>query len=99
MVQSPLKLLVIASIFNNDYFINDKSKKFKNYKNFYPAIFYDKNKDILYIYGKETYIPGILDKTIQAFDIIHNKMKIPYDFIFRTNISTFVHFKNTLQST
>ena len=34
----------IASIFYNDYFINDKSKKFKNYKDFYPAIFYDKNK-------------------------------------------------------
>ena len=34
----------IASIFYNNYFINDKSKKFKNYKDFYPAIFYDKNK-------------------------------------------------------
>ena len=34
----------VASILNNDYFINDKSEKFKNYKNFYPSILYDENK-------------------------------------------------------
>ena len=34
----------MASIFNNDYFLDDKSEKFKNYKNFYPSIFYDANK-------------------------------------------------------
>ena len=55
----------------------------------------DKNY-ILYIHGRETFVPGILDKTIKAFDIIHNKLKLEYDFIFRTNISTFIHFENTL---
>ena len=57
----------------------------------------DADNHMLYINGTESFIPGILDKTIQAFDIIHNKIKIPYDFIFRTNISTFVHFKNTYE--
>lgn len=55
----------------------------------------DKNY-MLYINGKETFIPGILDKTIKALDVIHNKLKLEYDFIFRTNISTFIHFENTL---
>ena len=55
----------------------------------------DKNY-MLYINGKETFMPGILDKTIKALDVIHNKLKLEYDFIFRTNISTFIHFENTL---
>ena len=50
---------------------------------------------MLYIHGLETFLPGILEKTIKAFDIIHNKLKIEYDFIFRTNISTVVHIENT----
>jgi hypothetical protein len=55
----------------------------------------DKNY-MLYINGRETFLPGILDKTIKALDVIHNKLKLEYDFIFRTNISTFIHFENTL---
>lgn len=55
----------------------------------------DNENYMLYIHGKETYLPGILDKTIKAFDIIHNKLKLEYDFIFRTNISTVVHIENT----
>ena len=54
----------------------------------------DKNY-MLYINGRETFVPGILDKTIKALDVIHNKLKLEYDFIFRTNISTFIHFENT----
>ena len=54
----------------------------------------DKNY-MLYINGIETFVPGILDKTIKALDVIHNKLKLEYDFIFRTNISTFIHFENT----
>ena len=53
----------------------------------------DKNY-ILYINGTESFIPGILDKTIKAFDIIHNKLNLEYDFIFRTNVSSFVQFQN-----
>ena len=55
----------------------------------------DEENHMLYINGTETFIPGILDKTIKAFHVIHTKLNISYDFIFRTNISTFVHFKNT----
>ena len=55
----------------------------------------DDDQHMLYINGTETFIPGVLDKTIKAFDVIHTKLNISYDFIFRTNISTFVHFKNT----
>ena len=53
----------------------------------------DKNY-ILYINGTESFLPGILDKTIKAFDIIHNKLNLEYDFIFRTNVSSFVQFQN-----
>lgn len=55
----------------------------------------DDTNHMMYIHGKETFIPGILDKTLKAFDIVHNKLRLSYDFIFRTNISTFVHFQNT----
>lgn len=45
--------------------------------------------DMLYIKGKETYLPGILDKTIKAIEICQNK---EYDYLVRTNISTVVDF-------
>ena len=57
--------------------------------------FVDDKNYMLYINGIETFLPGILDKTIKALDVIHNKLKLEYDFIFRTNISTFIHFENT----
>jgi len=66
---------------------------FKNLGNHEYLI--DESNCLLYINGEESFIPGILDKTIKAFDIIHNKLKLEYDFIFRTNISTFIHFENT----
>ena len=65
---------------------------FKNLENLDYLI--DEENYILYINGTESFIPGILDKTIKAFDIIHNKLNLEYDFIFRTNISSFVHFEN-----
>ena len=36
--------LSISSIFYNEYFIDTKSEKFKNYNNFYPYFFYNQNK-------------------------------------------------------
>jgi hypothetical protein len=79
------------------------------YNNFNPTYYFVIFKDLghddylvddknymLYINGRETFLPGILDKTIKALDVIHNKLKLEYDFIFRTNISTFIHFENTL---
>lgn len=46
--------------------------------------------DILYIKGDETFIPGILIKTVKAFIYGHNNYN--YDYIVRSNISTIVDF-------
>ena len=43
--------------------------------------------DILYIKGTETYIPGILDKTIKALRYFEPQFQ-DYDYVVRTNIST-----------
>lgn len=52
---------------------------------------YELRKNILHIKGKETYIPGILDKTIKAFQyIIDNHSH--FDYVIRSNISTIVDF-------
>ena len=45
--------------------------------------------DILRIRGSETFIPGILNKTIEAFRITASW---EYDFLIRTNISTIVDY-------
>lgn len=71
-------------------------KLFKNVKTIYYRFNnditndYELNGDILFIKGNETYVPGILDKTIKAllyFDC--NR----YDYVVRTNISTIINFK------
>lgn len=47
----------------------------------------------LVINGKETWIPGILDKTLDAFDyIVSANMLDEYDYCIRTNVSTIVNF-------
>lgn len=51
---------------------------------------YELNGDILLIKGKETYIPGILEKTVKAFQYIENHYK--FDYVIRSNISTIVDF-------
>ena len=53
---------------------------------------YRMEDDILYIKGKETYTPGILEKTIKAFEYFKG-----HDII-RSNISTIVDF-NCLDTT
>lgn len=45
--------------------------------------------DILYIKGKETYIPGILDKTLLALKYISTKS---FKYVVRSNVSSFVNF-------
>jgi hypothetical protein len=51
---------------------------------------YELKDDILLIKGKETYIPGILDKTVSAFQYIDKHYK--FDYVIRSNISTIVDF-------
>ena len=44
---------------------------------------------------RETYTPGILYKTIYSFNYINNNFV--YDFLFRTNLSSFLYIKNMLK--
>jgi hypothetical protein len=46
--------------------------------------------NIIHIKGEETFVPGILEKTLIAFKYIDNNYD--YDFIVRTNISTVINF-------
>lgn len=48
--------------------------------------------DILSIKGEETFIPGILDKTIQCFEWVEKNIK-NYDYVIRSNISTIINFE------
>ena len=52
--------------------------------------------DMLLIKGVETFIPGILDKTVKAFKFFENKYE-EYDYITRTNISKIVNFDLLLE--
>jgi hypothetical protein len=45
--------------------------------------------DRLYIKGEETYVPGILDKTLRTLQYTYER---PYDFLIRSNVSTVVNF-------
>jgi len=53
---------------------------------------YELKDDILYIQGNETYVPGILDKTILALDYFKDEIQNNHDFVVRSNISTIVNF-------
>lgn len=49
--------------------------------------------NVLYIKGEESLIPGILKKTVSAFEYILNQGILhDYDYIIRSNISTIVDF-------
>ena len=70
--------------------------KFENVKTIYYK-FDDKINDeykmegnLLKIKGKETYVPGILEKTIKSMEYVANDQ---YDYLVRSNISTIVNFK------
>lgn len=71
-------------------------KKFNNVKTIYYKFDenirddYELNDYILNIKGSETFIPGILDKTIKAFKFINDNYK--FDYVIRSNISTIIDF-------
>ena len=46
------------------------------------------NEDTIYVKGKESLIPGCLDKTIKSIEYVLNNLD--FDFIFRTNMSSVV---------
>lgn len=72
-------------------------KKFKNVKTIYYVFSneisedYLLSDDILYIKGEETFVPGILDKTVKAFMYFEKDLRY-YDYIVRSNISTIINF-------
>jgi len=79
---------------------NITSKYYVNFPNVKTIYYTYSNKiktdyllqnNILYIKGNETYIPGILDKTIKAFEYFNNEY-MNYDYIIRSNISTIINF-------
>jgi len=72
-------------------------KKFTNVKTIYYRYSqqivndYQLEDDILLIKGTETFIPGILNKTIKAFQYFENELD-NYNYIVRSNISTIINF-------
>jgi len=54
------------------------------------------NGNMIYIKGSESYHPGIRDKTIECINYFL-KENIKYDFIIRTNLSSFWNFSALLQ--
>jgi hypothetical protein len=76
---------------------NEYYKKFNNVTTIYYAFKPDLNceteiiDNILYIRGKEGYLPGILEKTVKAFKYVATHFN-DYNYIIRTNASTIVNF-------
>ena len=50
------------------------------------------DNNFLYVNGSESFIPGIYQKSIKAIEYVNNKYS--YDYIIRTNLSTFWHMEN-----
>ncbi len=102
-MENNIKILHLV-LFSHDMYYNKMydttSKyynKFHNVKTIYYT--YDNNisneyeliNDILYINGTETYIPGILDKTIKTLEYFQYELN-NYNYVVRSNISTIVNF-------
>jgi hypothetical protein len=51
------------------------------------------DNDIIYVKGEENYL-NITNKTIKSIDYLLNKMNKKYNYILRTNMSTFCNLKN-----
>lgn len=67
--------------------------KYNEYvKSTYGKEFYIEN-NIIYIDGKESSIPGILEKTLLAFKYLNN---FDYDYLIRSNISTIIEFNRLI---
>ncbi len=52
---------------------------------------YEIKNNTIYIKGTDTFIPGVLEKTIKVLAIC-NKIHPEYDYIVRTNISTIINY-------
>jgi hypothetical protein len=70
---------------------NDFSYFFILFKKIDIEYYVDYENNILVMNGEESYIPGILNKTIKAIDILTNKLKIEYKFLIRTTVATSIN--------
>jgi hypothetical protein len=78
-------------------------KEFYSHYDYVKTVFYHysnavekitMNDDIMLIPGNECYVPGILNKTIEAIEYLYQTEDMTkYDYFLRTNISTVVDFK------
>jgi hypothetical protein len=99
--------LVLYSTSNNTEYYEEmqeiNSEYYKKFNNNVITLYYKFSNieedyklenDILHIKGdKESYVPGILEKTIKAFEyIIANYTIDNFDYIVRSNISTIINF-------
>lgn len=72
-------------------------KKFKFVTTYYYCFKTDLDKDfdlqgdVLYVKGDETFIPGILQKTVDALDYFRDEIP-KYKYVVRSNISTIIRF-------
>ena len=60
---------------------------------FSDIVEFDRDAMTIYVKGEETYIPGILNKTIEAIRAIG----LEYDFVWRTNLSSVLDFDGLLR--
>jgi hypothetical protein len=67
---------------------NIKTFFIKSINNLDKNILIDYDQNIIYIKNIETFIPGILDKTIKSIDFCINNFE--FDYIYRTNLSSFL---------
>lgn len=95
-----MKLIVLILANNNNLYL-ECQKIWKSYMNTCPNISsyfikYSSNlsdevlveNDTIFIKGRESYIPGCLDKTIKSIEFLLKTSD--FDFIFRTNMSSVV---------
>ena len=60
---------------------------------FSDTVEFDRDAMTIYVKGEETYIPGILNKTVEAIRAIG----LEYDFVWRTNLSSVLDFDGLLR--
>lgn len=92
----------IEDYINMYHCLDNFYKIYENHSDVYVKSFFLKNIDmdeecklednILYVKGEESLLPGIINKTLSAFEYFQKELD-NYDYIVRTNISTIIDFK------
>jgi hypothetical protein len=95
--------IIVLIIASDTYYYNNMKEVWKTYMNIHPnfkTFFICNNPDIsediiveektIYVKDYESYIPGILNKTISSFEYCLNNFE--FDYIYRTNLSSFIDF-------